>query len=125
MSRGTVRSLALILGLGIAGMAAAHHPPLMERCESFTFTGEIERIDWSNPHVELYIRADDGMTYRTTWLNMHQLGQAGIDRNTLRVGDALIITVGTRDDVVEKPMLLSAITRTGDGWAWSQVPQGC
>jgi hypothetical protein len=90
-----------------------------------TFTGQIEQIDWRNPHVELFIRADDGMTYRTTWLNIHQLGLAGIDRDTLRVGDPVIVTVGTRDDVVDRPMLLAAITRTSGAWEWSQVPQGC
>jgi hypothetical protein len=125
MNRRAFRILALAVGLGFAIAASAHHPPLMERCEAFTFTGQIERIDWRNPHVELYIRAADGMTYRTTWLNIHQLGLAGIDRDTLRVGDPVIVTVGTRDDVVERPVLLAAITRTSDSWEWSQVPQGC
>lgn len=125
MSRRTVGFLASMIGLGFAAAAGAHHPPLMERCEALTFTGEIERIDWRNPHVELFIRSDEGTTYRATWLNMYQLERSGIDERTLQVGDEVIVTVGTRDDVIEKPMLLSAITRTSDGWEWSQVPQGC
>ena len=125
MNRRVVSFLALALGLGITGSATAHHPPLMERCEAFTFTGHIERIEWANPHVQLVIKADDGMSYQLTWLNIYQLGWAGIDRDTLKVGDEVIVTAGTRDDVVDKPMLLSAITRVRDGWEWSQVPQGC
>jgi hypothetical protein len=115
----------LILGLSIAGAAAAHHPPLMERCVSLTFTGQIEEVAWHNPHVELVIRADSGESHRMIWLNTQQLGRAGIDRSTLRAGDHVTVTVGTRDDVVENPMLLAAITKDSDGWEWSQVPQGC
>lgn len=125
MSRGILAFFALALGLGIAGAAAAHHPPLMERCYSYTFTGQVEQIAWRNPHVELLIRTESGETHQVIWLNKQQLNRAGIDENTLRAGDHVTVTVGTRDDVVKRPMLLAAITRTSDSWAWSQVPQGC
>jgi hypothetical protein len=125
MTRLAVGIYAFILGLCAMGTAGAHHPPLMERCYSLTFTGQIERIDWRNPHVELSIRTDEGESHRVVWLNMQQLVRAGIDKDTLHTGDQVTATVGTREDVVDRPMLLAAITRTGDGWAWSQVPQGC
>jgi Family of unknown function (DUF6152) len=125
MSRAVFGILAVAAGLLVANAAGAHHPPRMERCESHTFSGQIERIQWHNPHVDLYIRTEDGMSQRITWLNIAQLGLAGIDRETLHVGDHVVITAGTRDDVVEKPMLLSHIVRNSDGWEWSQVPQGC
>jgi hypothetical protein len=125
MNRVAFKFSALILGLCIAGAAAAHHPPLMERCYSLTFTGQVEKIEWRNPHVELLIRADSGESHRVTWLNMQHLHLAGIDRDTLHTGDQVTVTVGTRDDVVRRPMLLAAITRTSDGWEWSQTPQGC
>jgi hypothetical protein len=38
----------------------------------------------------------------------------------------VVITAGIRpDEVVERPLLLSYIHRTSDGWGWSQLPQGC
>jgi hypothetical protein len=125
MSRVAFRYSALILGLCIIGAAAAHHPPLMERCYSFTFTGQVEQIEWRNPHIELLIRTENGESHRVIWLNIQQLSRAGINRDTLRAGDQVTATVGTRDDVFDRPMLLAAITRTSDGWEWSQVPQGC
>ena len=118
-------ALLLVLWLSVMSSSNAHHPPLMEHCQALTFTGEIERVEWRNPHVELFVRSDEGERYRLTWLNMYQLGREGISIETLRAGDQVIVTVGTRDDLVEKPMLLSAITRASDGWEWSQVPQGC
>jgi len=125
MNRRAFRSSALVLGLCIVSAAAAHHPPLMEHCQSFTFTGQVEQIKWVNPHVELFIRTDSGTSHRVVWRNIQQLSWDDIDRDTVRIGDQVIVTVGTRDDAVERPMLLSAITRTSDGWEWSQVPQGC
>lgn len=119
------RFFALTMGLGMTGAATAHHPPQMERCYSYTFTGQIEQVEWRNPHVEIVIQADSGESHRVVWLNIQQLILAEIERDTLRAGDQVTVTVGTRDDVVRRPMLLAAITRTADGWAWSQVPQGC
>jgi hypothetical protein len=99
----------------------------MENCRSLTFTGQVQQIEWHNPHVELIIRTDGGESRRATWLNIQGLQRAGINRDTLRAGDQVTVTVGTRDnaDVVNTPMLLAAISRTSDGWEWSQVPQGC
>jgi hypothetical protein len=114
-----------LLALWIATGAAAHHPPFMERCHSFTFTGEIARIEWRNPHVELSVRTEGGETHQVTWLDLQGLSRAGIDRDTLRPGDRVTVTAGTRDEVTKRPMLLAAITRARDGWEWSQVPQGC
>lgn len=118
--------LATIFTLSFTGLAAAHHPPNMDRCASFSFTGQIERIEWRRPHVELVIRTDEGVAHRVTWLALNQLSLAGIERDTLRIGDEVSVTAGIRvDDVVERPMLLSYIHRESDGWGWSQRPQGC
>lgn len=125
MSRRIFMSLGLAFGLLIAGAAGAHHPPGMEGCKSITLTGQVERIEWHNPHVELTIRTDDGMSHHLTWLNVNQLGWAGIHKDTLRVGDQVVVTAGTREEIVDRPLLLSEIHRASDGWEWSQVPQGC
>lgn len=119
-------TFALALGLGMTGGAAAHHAPRMEGCVISSFTGQIAQIEWHMPHVELFVRTDDGVVHRLTWRGIHQLAWIDIDRDTLHIGDRVVITATTRrDDVPEKPMLLSNIRRTSDGWEWSQSPQGC
>jgi hypothetical protein len=110
--------------LGIAGSAAAHHPPRFERCKVLTVTGQIESVNWANPHVELTVKAESGTSYRVVWLSLQQLGRAGIQRDTLQVGDEVVITAGTRDGA-SAPILLSEIHRPSDGWTWSQPPEGC
>jgi hypothetical protein len=125
MGRAAFKSSALLAGLCLVSAAAAHHPPKMEHCESLTFTVQIEQVGWHNPHVELTIRTESGESRRVLWLNIQGLKRAGIDVDTLRAGDPVTVTVGTRGDGVPAPMLLAAITRASDGWEWSQVPQGC
>ena len=126
MSRGVFSILAVSLTLLIGSNAAAHHPPKMERCASFTFSGQIERIEWRRPHVELFIRTADGETYHVTWLAINQLELQDIHADTLKIGDEVEIMAGIRpNDVVVRPMLLSYIHRDSDGWGWSQMPQGC
>ena len=106
--------------------AAAHNPPLMWRCVISSFTGQVEQIDWRMPHIELLIRTDDGVGHRLTWHSIHQLAWIDIDRDTLRIGDQVVFTATTRrNNVLERPMLLSSIRRTSDGWEWAQKPQGC
>jgi hypothetical protein len=120
------RILALALTLTVPGLTTAHHPPKMERCESFAFTGEIERIVWQRPHVELFIRTADGTTHHLTWLAINQLSLEGIEQDTLAIGDQVIVIAGIqRDEVVERPLLLSYVHRDSDGWGWAQTPQGC
>jgi hypothetical protein len=126
MQAGLSGLLALALTLGAAPLAGAHHPPRMDHCASFSFSGEIERIEWRRPHVELYVRTEEGVSHHLTWLAINQLGLAGIEQDTLRIGDFVEITAGIRvDDVIERPLLLSYIHRESDGWGWSQTPQGC
>jgi len=125
MSRVVFRSSVLAL-LGLASPGVAHHPPRYERCQSLTFTGQVEQIAWANPHVRLFIQSVDGVSHELGWLNLQALQRAGIHRDTLRIGDHVLVTGGIRTkDAVELPILVSSISRPSDGWEWSRPLQGC
>ena len=127
MSRTGFR-IALLVGplLGVAITARAHHPPRYERCEMFTYTGEIAEIDWNNPHVQVVIRSEDGESHDMGWLNVQALHRAGIDENTLHIGDRVVAEGGyLPQDTRDQPLLLSSLHRTSDDWEWSQPLQGC
>ena len=62
MNRGIVATFALALTVAVASIAGAHHPPKMERCATFSFSGQIERIVWQRPHVELFIKTAEELT---------------------------------------------------------------
>ncbi|HEY9182780.1 MAG TPA: DUF6152 family protein [Gammaproteobacteria bacterium] len=117
---------AAVALLGFAGLSAAHHPPRFERCQRFTFTGQLEKIEWTNPHVLLSVQTDDGVSRRVGWLNIQGLRRAGIGVDTLRIGDRLRIEGGIRKkDSGKEPILLSSIRRLSDEWEWSQPLRGC
>jgi hypothetical protein len=111
--------------LGAASLAWAHHPPKFERCQSLTFEGQIERIDWRNPHVALSVRATDGTSYELLWQNVQQLTRAGIAKNTLAVGDRVAVAASRQARSSSAAALLHSLTRAADHWQWLQEPQGC
>jgi hypothetical protein len=119
----SVVTLAL---LAIAGSAAAHHPPRFDRCKLYTVSGQVERVDWMNPHVTVAIKSDDGMSYDLVWLNLQQLSLAGIQKDTLKVGDRVIVKGSKQsEDPTHVSMLLTEIHKESDGLDWSHPPQGC
>ena len=111
--------------LGAASVSWAHHPPKFERCQSLTFEGEIERIDWKNPHVELTVKTADGTSHELLWQNVQQLGRAGIDKTTLAVGDSVAVSASRQDRSRSPAALLHRWKRAADGGQWSQEPHGC
>jgi Family of unknown function (DUF6152) len=127
MIRMSFRRLLMVMPLiGIAYTANAHHPPRFERCQMFSYAGQIEEIDWTNPHVQLILRTDDGERQEIGWLGVRGLHRAGIDVDTLHVGDHVVVEGALRPkDALDEPLLPSSIHRTSDGWEWSQPLQGC
>jgi ABC-type oligopeptide transport system substrate-binding subunit len=112
--------------LGLAGAAAAHHPPRFDRCKLYTVEGEVQSVDWVNPHVNVSIKSGDGMTYNLVWLNLQQLSLAGIQKDALKVGDRVVVKGSKQsEDATHVSMLLTEIRKTNDGLEWSQPPQGC
>ena len=116
-----------LAALGVASTTAAHHSYAhFDRCHLFTLAGEIERVTWHNPHVELAIRSSEGMSYSIVWLNLQQLKRDGVEPGALRVGDRIQITGAKQpEDDLRVITLLTGIWRPSDGWRWSRPPQGC
>jgi hypothetical protein len=124
MTAKRIATFMALAALGAAQSAMAHHPPNFERCELFNVTGEITRVDWSNPHVALTVRSDEGETYELGWLNVRQLHLAGIERDRLHAGDRVAVAA-TRQADGRGLSLLQEIRRLTDDWKWMRDPQGC
>lgn len=118
-----ISALAL---LGIASTAGAHHPPRFDRCKLYTIEGDVQRVEWRNPHVTLSIKADDGTTYDLIWRSIQQLSLAGVQKEAVKAGDHVVATGSKQsDDGDHVSLLLSELHKPGDGVQWSQPPQGC
>jgi hypothetical protein len=119
-------SIAALALLSFASSAAAHHPPRFDRCKLYTIEGNVQRVDWGNPHVKLSIKTEDGATYELIWRSIQQLTLAGVQKDAVRVGDRLVVTGSKQSDEGDHvSLLLSELHKASDGVQWSQPPQGC
>jgi Family of unknown function (DUF6152) len=119
-------SISALALLGVVSAADAHHPPHFDRCKLYTIEGDVQRIDWGNPHVKLSIKAADGTTYELVWRSIQQLSLAGVQKEAVRVGDHVVATGSKQaDDGAHVSILLSELHTASDGLQWSQPTQGC
>ncbi len=127
MNRGLfLSSISALALLGVAVSAAAHHPPRFDRCLLFTVAGNVERVDWANPHVKLTLKSAEGTTYNLLWLSIQQLSLAGIQKDAVKIGDHLMVKGSKQaEDGTRVSLLLSELHSADTDLHWSQPPQGC
>jgi hypothetical protein len=80
-------SISALALLSLAGSAAAHHPPRFDHCKLYTLEGDVQSVDWRNPHVKLSIKTAEGANYDLIWRSIQQLTLAGVQKDAVRVGD--------------------------------------
>lgn len=95
----TLRAL-VVAGLGLfllAGPAAAHHSWQAEydATKVVTLKGVVTKIEWTNPHVRIYVDVKDDKGGVVNWdlelQSVNTLTRAGWDRNVIKVGDGLTV----------------------------------
>ena len=92
-------AFGLLLGGMLAGtqMATAHHSFAAEfdRNKPIKLTGVVTKVEWTNPHVWIYINVKDDAGKVTNWGAElgppHGLQGSGWRRETLKIGDQVTI----------------------------------
>jgi hypothetical protein len=91
--------LAIGLGLLLTGVpASAHHSFAAEYDSSqvLTIKGTISKVDWTNPHIYIYVDEKDASGKVTTWAlegyPPNTLKRTGFTKDTLKIGDEITIT---------------------------------
>jgi len=97
----TIRKLAgfLLSGLFLAsGYAAAHHSFSAEfdSEKPISLTGIVTKVDWTNPHVWIYINVKDEETGEVANWGIelgppHGLQRSGWRRETLKIGEQISV----------------------------------
>lgn len=91
----------VIIAAGIllaAGAALAHHAYAAEFdvTKPIKLTGAVTRIEWTNPHIWIYIDVKDEAGKVTNWgfsaSPPGMLQRRGITKNSLKIGDVLTIS---------------------------------
>src|SRR4030095_481891 len=114
-------ALFALLGTMLVGVPIqAHHGySAFERENTVTIEGNIEEIKYMNPHSILVLKTTDSQMYTVEWLSLQQLRRAGIDYDTLKIGDHVVLSgAPARDPSVLKMSIVRNLKRTSDGWNW-------
>jgi len=122
------RFLAVSLfALAVAMPAYAHHSfaATYREKDSVTIEGELVQLDFRNPHsfVHVDVKEKDGTTirYAVEWGGVGQLGQQGVTRETLKVGDHVIISGAPGRNPADHRVRMVTLKRPADGFAWGQA----
>jgi hypothetical protein len=88
---------ALALLVASAGIAAAHHSFVaFNMNEEKTVTGTVNKVEWTNPHIWIWIDAPDGKgataTYGFEGMSPNFLERRNWTRTTLKVGDKITVS---------------------------------
>ena len=102
-------------------LAATYYPEKEVKLE-----GKIVELLLRNPHSFLHVEAPDeaGVMQRWSleWRSSGQLGQSGIKRETLKVGDAVTITMNPSRSPADHRGALKSLHRKSDGFGWGNKP---
>jgi hypothetical protein len=122
-----MKRLLTVLLVGAALLAvvpvSAHH--------SFSaayFESEIQRIEgdiavvlFRNPHSWIHVDVKENgqvVRYSIEWGSGAQLTQQGVTRNSLKVGDHVVVVGNPGRKASEHRLRMRQIERPADGWKW-------
>jgi hypothetical protein len=96
--RTSLALVALIVVIANAAPAVAHHsfPAEFDVNKPVSLTGKVTKIEWTNPHVYVYIDVQDEKTGATeNWAiemgSPNGLTRLGWTRNAVKAGDAVLV----------------------------------
>jgi len=85
----------------------AHHAWAVDTTRSITVKGTVTGVDWSNPHIQIFVDTKDSNGNVEKWTvggpSPSRMAGNGWDKNTLKAGD-VITAVGQR--ATDSPNLL-------------------
>lgn len=105
--------------------AQAHHsfPATYDGDKTITVKGTVLQFMFRNPHSLLHVQSADEsgkpVTWVVEWAASGSLGSQGIQGNTLRPGDKVVVTGNPARDEQSHRLNMRAIERPSDGWKWA------
>ena len=90
--------------------------------EAVTIEGDLVQLLYRNPHsfMQVTVREADGSTvrYAIEWTGVAELGAEGVTRETLKLGDHLILSGNPGQNASDRRVRLTSLHRPSDGFGW-------
>jgi hypothetical protein len=120
-----IRLVCTILAAAtLACSASAHHSftATYDENAKLKIEGEIAQFLFRNPHSMIHVTAKDadGNVHRWAieWAGVSALAGNGVTRESLRIGDHVVVTGNPGRNPEEYRLRLLSIERPADGWTW-------
>jgi Family of unknown function (DUF6152) len=115
-----------IVMLGSAAAAFAHHSfaATYDQKQTMTITGKMVQFSFRNPHSFVQVEVDDGkekVRWAVEWAGAAQLANSGIQNDTLRYGDTVVITGNPGRNAADHRIRMTTVKRP-DGFTWGTKP---
>lgn len=91
-------AVAAALVCGMTGVASAHHAaaPVFDRTSERTVTGVVKQVDWTNPHIWVWLDVPNATGQVETWgfegMSPNFLARRGWTRTSLQAGAKITVT---------------------------------
>ena len=108
----------------VGGVARAHHSygATYETKKEIKLEGKLVQFVYRNPHSFVHMQAKDEngemQRWAVEWSGTAQLGNSGVTRESLKVGDQIVVSARPSRVPGEYRALMLRLVRPSDGFAW-------
>jgi hypothetical protein len=128
MEATTMRRLSTAVALALSAVfgVSAHHSfaPYYFEEQTVTLEGILVEVELKAPHAFLYMIAPDAtgreQRFSGEWANPTRLERDGIGKDTLSVGDRIIVTGSPGRVESENKIHVKGLVRPSDGLRWGR-----
>jgi len=118
---------ALVIGtaaLFCGHRVSAHHSfASTYSFETITIEGKVVEFLFRNPHSVVLVETPGAnrqtITWAAEWGTAGQLSRQGIEKDTLKPGDHVVIRGNPSRNSADHRLRMGEVTRPSDGWKWN------
>ena len=118
----------VVMASVLGAQVYAHHTfeATYEEDEAVTIEGELVQVLFRNPHsfVQVTVTEENGSMarYSVEWDGAAKLGGQGVTRDTLKLGDHLVISGNPGRNPLDHRVRMISLRRPSDGFGWGTRP---
>ena len=115
------------VGLLVAGVVSAHHSyaATYDTAKDVKLEGKLVQFVYRNPHTFVHVQAPDAAgkmeRWAVEWSGTSALDRSGVTRDTLKVGDSVVVTIHPSRVAGDYRGLMVKLLRPSDGFTWGSA----
>lgn len=115
------------VGLLAAVVVSAHHSyaATYDTAKDVKLEGKLVQFVYRNPHTFVHVQAPDATgkmeRWAVEWSGTAALDRSGVTRETLKVGDSVVVTIHPSRVAGDYRGLMVKLLRPSDGFTWGSA----